>query len=78
MLNIDVVSIAIVSRSDIRAEPTDYTLASYRKACYRQWIKWQHGFLGHANRQVIPLCAVWAVRNKFPAPDGNYLGFKEY
>ena len=23
-------------------------------------------------------CVVWAVRNKYPAPDGQYLGFKEY
>ena len=78
VLNIDILSITIVSRSDIRAESTDYTPASYRKTCYRQWIMWQHGFLGHGNRQVVPSCVEWAVRNKFPAPDGNYIGFKGY
>ena len=44
VLNIDVLSIVIVSRSDIRAEPTDYAPASYRKTCYHQWIMWQHRF----------------------------------
>ena len=78
VLNVDVLSIAMVSRSDIRAETPDYTPASYRKACYRQWIMWQHGFLGRSNRRVVPSCVVWAVSNKFPVPDGNYMGFKEY
>ena len=72
------VSIAIVSRSDVYADDPECSPASYRKASYRQWIMWQHGYLGRSNRRVVPSCVVWAVREKFPAPDGIYLGFKEY
>lgn len=78
VLNTDVLSIAIVSGSDILASTPDYSRASYRKAAYRQWTMWQHGYLGRGNRRVVPSCVVWAVRNKYPAPDGIYLGFKEY
>ena len=76
--NTDVLSIAIVGRSDDFADTPEYSPASYRKAAYRQWIMWQHGYLGWHNRRVIPSCVVWAVQNAYPAPDGVYLGFKEY
>ena len=78
VLDMSVLSIAIVNRSDVFADDPEYTPSSYRKAAYRQWILWQHGYLGRANRRVIPSCVVWAVRGSYPAPDGNYLGFKEY
>ena len=78
VLDTSVLSIAIVNRSDVFADDLEYSPASYRKAAYRQWILWQHGYLGRANRRVIPSCVVWAVRDRYPAPDGNYLGFKEY
>ena len=78
VLDMGVLSIAIVNRSDVFADDPEYTPASYRKAAYRQWILWQHGYLGRANRRVVPSCVVWAVRDKYPSPDGLYLGFKEY
>ena len=78
VLNTDVLSIALVSRCDDLADTAEYTPAAYRKIAYRQWIMWQHGYLGRYDTKVIPSCVVWAVRNKFPAPGGNYLGFKEY
>lgn len=78
VLNTDVLSIAIVSGSDVLASTPDYSPAGYRKAAYRQWTMWQHGYLGRGNRCVVPSRVVWAVRNKYPAPDGIYLGFKEY
>ena len=78
VLDMSVLSIAIVNRSDVFADDPEYTPSSYRKAAYRQWILWQHGYLGRANRRVIPSCVVWAVRDRYPSPDGQYLGFKEY
>jgi len=35
-------------------------------------------YLGRGVRQVVLSCVVWAVRDHYPAPDGYYLGFKEY
>ena len=78
VLDSHVLSVAIVSRSDTFADDPDYTSASYRKAACRQWVMWQHGYLGRSNRKVIPSCVVWEVHRRYPAPDGNYLGFKEY
>ena len=78
MLDSHVLSVAIVNRSDTFADDPDYSLQSYHKAAYRQWVMWQHGYLGRLNRKVIPSCVVWTVRTRYPAPDGVYLGFKEY
>ena len=78
VLDINVLSIAIVNRSDTFVEPVDYSPSSYRKAAYRQFILWKEGHLGRGNRKVLPSCVVWSVRNRYPAPDGLYLGFKEY
>ena len=78
VLDMGVLSIAIVNHSDVFADDPEYTPASYRKASYRQWILWQHGYLGRANRRVIPSCVIWAVRDRYPSPNGLYLGFKKY
>ena len=78
VIDMSVLSIAIVNRSEVFADDPEYTPSSYRKAAYRQWILWQHGYLGRANRRVVPSCVVWTVRDRYPSPDGQYLGFKEY
>ncbi|XP_040191767.1 P2X purinoceptor 7-like [Rana temporaria] len=46
-----------------------------RKTAYRAFIGWIYGFLGKANRKVIPACVVKAIREAFPDPDGSYVGF---
>ena len=78
VLDMNVLSIAIVNRSDVYADDPDYSPSSYRKAAYRQWILWNYGYLGRGQRRVVPSCVVWAVRWRYPAPDGYNLGFKEY
>ena len=77
VLDRDILSVAIVNRSDDFADEPDYSPSSYRKAAYRQWTMWQIGSTGQGNRRVIPSCVVRAVRNRYPAPDGIYLGYKE-
>lgn len=45
-VNYLVLTVAILGRVDIRADPIDYSPSSYRKAAYRQYIYWVHGYLG--------------------------------
>ncbi|XP_069810670.1 P2X purinoceptor 7-like [Dendropsophus ebraccatus] len=46
-----------------------------RKACYKSFSSWIHGYLGHGNRRPIPSCAVGKIRETYPDPDGMYTGF---
>ena len=72
-LNRDVLS----ARSDVFADDPEYSPASYRKAAYRQFVLWQHGYLGRSNRRIVPSCVIWCIRNKYTVPDGVYLGFRD-
>ena len=78
VLDRETLSVAIVNSTDFYSDDPDYSPSSYRKAAYRQFTLWQHGYLGRGHRRVIPSCVIWAVRDKYPARDGLYLGFKEY
>ena len=71
-----VVELAIRARCDIRVEPLDFSMASFRKAGYRQFILWEHGYLGKGNRRIIPSCAVKNIRAQYPSPDNVYMGFR--
>ncbi|XP_031757004.1 P2X purinoceptor 7-like [Xenopus tropicalis] len=46
-----------------------------RRTAYRSFTSWIHGFLGKGVRIAIPSCAVAAVREAYPDPKGNYVGF---
>ena len=63
--------------TDLRNDQRDSSTRAFRKAAYRQFILWQHGYLGKGNRQVVPSCAVLTIREHYPSPTGIYMGFKE-
>jgi len=47
-----------------------------RKAAYRHLCIWQYNHLGRHVRRPLFSCGVWAIRDKFPDPQGRYMGFK--
>jgi len=78
VLDCAALDIAIVHRIDVFVGTADYSPANYRKVAYRQYVIWKFGYLGSTTHGVVPSCVTWAIRDKYPAPDGNYMGFKDY
>ena len=79
VLNQDNLNIAIYNTLEcFFVGKPEYTPENYQKAAYRQYIIWKYGHLGSRNQRVVPSYAVWAVRDKYPAPDGNYMGYTDY
>lgn len=70
--------VALVNNCDWLNMPKIYTPAKFRNTAYRQYILWFHGKLGYKNRRRIPSCIKWYIRRRYPEPDGNYVGFKEW
>ena len=48
-----------------------------RKALYKTFTYLKFGHLGRGNRIPIPSCVVSKIREMYPDPDGNYMGFHE-
>ena len=75
-LDRDILEVCIKSRCDFRSDEFDFSMESFRKAGYRQFVMWRFGKLGHGNRRVVPSCVIWAIRDSFPSAIGRYMGFR--
>lgn len=73
----EVLELAIRAQCDIRADEPDYSMSSYRKAAYRQYVLWKYGKLGRGNRRVLPSCVVITVRNAYRSPGEVFMGFRQ-
>jgi hypothetical protein len=47
-----------------------------RYELYQTASKFYHGYLGKGNRKELPACITGEIKDSFPAPGGNYTGFK--
>ena len=77
-LDPDILQLCVLNRAEIRNDPIDNSTHQFRKAAYRQYILDKYGYLGRGNRKVVPSCAVWKVRGKYPSLTGVYMGFKSF
>jgi hypothetical protein len=48
-----------------------------RYELYQTASKFYHGYLGKGNRKELPACITGEIKDSFPAPGGNYTGFKK-
>ena len=58
--------------NNLRGDALVYENDAFRYAAYRQFMWWIHNSLGKGVRRVIPSCAIWAIRNKYPQEEGKY------
>ena len=67
-----------VNHSDFFNEDQEFTPVIYRKIAYRLYIMYELATCEGLIERSFLSRIVWKVRDNFPAPDNNYLGFKQY
>ena len=73
-----VLETALSALNNLRGDSLkDIKNESYRFAGYKQYTWWIHNRLGKGIRKVIPSCAIWAIRDKYPAENNLYTPFME-
>ena len=72
------IRVAILNNADWLNSARRFHPATFRKTAYRQYVLWRWGHLGYGNRRVIPSCIIWKIRDSFPEPDGEYMGYMDY
>ena len=77
VLNEHTLEVALVNNADWLNLPRVFTNSKMRNTAYRQYILWYYGKLGYKNRKRIPSCIKWAIHQRYPEPDGNYICYRE-
>ena len=69
--------LALINNCDWLNMPRIYTHSKFHNTAYRQYILWFFGKLGYQKRKQIPSCIKWAIRDLYPEPSGEYVGYHE-
>jgi len=75
VLDREVLTVSIIGRRETFVDRSDYSNEGMQPAAYNQYVLWQNGYLGRGNRKMVPSCATWAIRDKYPDAHGIYTGY---
>ena len=76
-IHAEVLKAALGGLNSLRGDRMDVSNRSMQYAGYRMFTWWINNRLGRGVRKVIPSCAIWAIRNKYPEENNVYIAFQE-